>query len=113
MLKHGGGVQQAALKYGLPADKWLDLSTGINPIGWVVPEISAAKWLRLPEDDDGLANLGTRLRMGQFLFSQTSQALSQSTPGRRVHVFMPEATLSKMKCLRFEKLKRPAFYQET
>ena len=30
--------------------------------------------------------------MGQFLFSQTSQALSQSTPGRRVHIFMPEAT---------------------
>ena len=32
--------------------------------------------------------------MGQFLFSQTSQALSQSTPGRRVHVFMPEATFA-------------------
>ena len=45
-------------------------------------------------DDDGLANLGGRLRIGQFLFSQTSQALSQSTPGRRVHVFMPEATFA-------------------
>ena len=45
-------------------------------------------------DDDGLANLGGRLRVGQFLFSQTSQALSQSTPGRRVHVFMPEATFA-------------------
>jgi hypothetical protein len=43
-------------------------------------------------DDDGLANLGGRIRVGQFLFSQTSQALSQSTPGRRVHVYMPEAT---------------------
>ncbi len=45
-------------------------------------------------DDDGLANLGARLRIGQFLFSQTSQALSQSTPGRRVHIFMPEATFA-------------------
>jgi len=45
-------------------------------------------------DDDGLANLGARLRVGQFLFSQTSQALSQSTPGRRVHIFMPEATFA-------------------
>jgi hypothetical protein len=43
-------------------------------------------------DDDGLANLGVRVRMGQFLFSQTSEALSHSTPGRRVHVFMPEGT---------------------
>ncbi len=45
-------------------------------------------------DDDGLANLGGRIRVGQFLFSQTSQALSQSTPGRRVHIFMPEATFA-------------------
>ncbi len=45
-------------------------------------------------DDDGLQNLGVRVRMGQFLFSQTSQALSQSTPGRRVHIFMPEATFA-------------------
>ena len=45
-------------------------------------------------DDDGLHNLGARLRIGQFLFSQTSESLSHSTPGRRVHVFMPEATFA-------------------
>lgn len=45
-------------------------------------------------DDDGLANLGARFRVGQFLFSQTSESLSHSTPGRRVHIFMPEATLA-------------------
>ena len=43
-------------------------------------------------DSRGLQNLGVRLRAGQFLFSQTSEALSHSTPGRRIHVFMPEAT---------------------
>ena len=43
-------------------------------------------------DDDGLNNLGARIRVGQFLFSQTSEALSHSTPGRRVHIFMPEST---------------------
>ncbi len=46
------------------------------------------------QDDDGLQNLGARLRIGQFLFSQTSEALSHSTPGRRVHIFMPEATFA-------------------
>lgn len=45
-------------------------------------------------DDDGLQNLGARFRTGQFLFSQTSESLSHSTPGRRVHIFMPEATLA-------------------
>jgi len=45
-------------------------------------------------DDEGLHNLGARVRVGQFLFSQTSEALSHSTPGRRVHIWMPEATLA-------------------
>ncbi|HHJ35120.1 MAG TPA: hypothetical protein ENJ87_05080, partial [Gammaproteobacteria bacterium] len=44
------------------------------------------------QDDDGLHNLGARIRVGQFLFSQTSESLSHSTPGRRVHMFFPEAT---------------------
>jgi predicted porin len=43
-------------------------------------------------DDKGLQNLGGRIRIGQFLFSQTSESLSHSTPGRRIHIFMPEAT---------------------
>jgi len=43
-------------------------------------------------DDNGLHNLGARFRMGQFLFSQTSESLSHSTPGRRVHMFFAEAT---------------------
>ncbi|HEC11852.1 MAG TPA: hypothetical protein ENI80_01125 [Acidiferrobacteraceae bacterium] len=42
--------------------------------------------------DDGSKGLGMRFRMGQFLFSQTSETLSNSTPGRRVHIWMPEAT---------------------
>ncbi|NOQ89822.1 MAG: hypothetical protein GQ549_02640, partial [Gammaproteobacteria bacterium] len=44
------------------------------------------------QDDNGLHNLGARIRVGQFLFSQTSESLSHSTPGRRVHMFFPEAT---------------------
>ena len=43
-------------------------------------------------DDSGLHNLGARIRMGQFLFSATSESLSHSTPGRRVHMFFAEAT---------------------
>lgn len=43
-------------------------------------------------DADDLANLGMRVRVGQFLFSQTSQELSRSTPGNRVHIFFTGAT---------------------
>ena len=53
-------------------------------------------------DDNGLHKLGARFRLGQFLFSQTSEALSHSTPGRRVHMFFPEITF-------FNSLRRRTF----
>ncbi|MBU2872709.1 threonine-phosphate decarboxylase CobD [Marinobacter salexigens] len=54
MLEHGGRLNKAAERWGIPPAQWLDLSTGINPIGWPVPEIPAELWQRLPEADDGL-----------------------------------------------------------
>lgn len=54
MLEHGGRLNEAAERWGIPRANWLDLSTGINPIGWPVPEIPAELWQRLPEADDGL-----------------------------------------------------------
>lgn len=52
--EHGGRIRAAAEKWGIPADQWLDLSTGINPRGWAVPDIPEEVWRRLPEPDDGL-----------------------------------------------------------
>ena len=52
---HGGRLNQAARDWGIPVDDWLDLSTGVNPWPWPVPEIPPRVWQRLPEDDDGLA----------------------------------------------------------
>ncbi|MFP3976577.1 threonine-phosphate decarboxylase CobD [Marinobacter sp. KMM 10035] len=54
MLEHGGRLNKAAERCGIPRSEWLDLSTGINPNGWPVPEIPAELWQRLPEADDGL-----------------------------------------------------------
>ena len=31
---HGGRLNAAAARYGIPREQWLDLSTGINPNGW-------------------------------------------------------------------------------
>ncbi len=53
-FQHGGQVLAAAKRYGIPRDGWLDLSTGINPMGWPVPGVPREVWNRLPEDDDGL-----------------------------------------------------------
>ena len=54
MLEHGGRLREAAAHYNLPLENWLDLSTGINPEAWPVPNLSASCWQRLPEANDGL-----------------------------------------------------------
>lgn len=54
MLDHGGGILTAARRYGIAAEQWLDLSTGLNPLGWPVPELPSSVWQRLPEENDGL-----------------------------------------------------------
>jgi cobalamin biosynthesis protein CobC len=51
---HGGGINAAAREFNLPRERWLDLSTGINPNGYPIDTLPAEVWQRLPEDDDGL-----------------------------------------------------------
>jgi cobalamin biosynthetic protein CobC len=94
LLEHGGRLRQAAYSYGIPLQDWLDLSTGINPNGWPVPEIPGSCWLRLPEDDDEL------LPAAQAYYKNTSliavagsqaaiQILPQLRPISRVGVLHP------------------------
>lgn len=56
-LDHGGGVHNAARRWGIPPHHWLDLSTGISPWSWPVPAVPEHVWRRLPEDDDGLVDI--------------------------------------------------------
>lgn len=84
MLEHGGRLLRAAREYGIPAEDWLDLSTGISPFAWPVPPLPASAWHRLPEDDDGLAEAacayyGAR----QLLPVAGSQAAIQALPALR------------------------------
>nr|WP_314527842.1 threonine-phosphate decarboxylase CobD [uncultured Pseudomonas sp.] len=54
MLEHGGHLRKAALEYGIAEADWLDLSTGLAPWPFPVPDIPLRAWARLPENDDGL-----------------------------------------------------------
>jgi len=51
---HGGQLNAAARKYNIAVEKWIDLSTGINPDGWPIPELPASVYQRLPEENDEL-----------------------------------------------------------
>jgi cobalamin biosynthesis protein CobC len=45
---HGGRIDTAARLYPSAPHPWIDLSTGINPIAWPVPQIPLARYQRLP-----------------------------------------------------------------
>jgi cobalamin biosynthesis protein CobC len=47
--EHGGGVDGIAERYGIPRDRWLDLSTGINPNPYPLPDLAREYWHRLPD----------------------------------------------------------------
>lgn len=54
MLEHGGRLRQAAQRYDIALEDWLDLSTGVAPYGLSLPAVPAEAWARLPEVNDGL-----------------------------------------------------------
>ncbi|MBM4182487.1 MAG: threonine-phosphate decarboxylase [Betaproteobacteria bacterium] len=84
MLEHGGRLTAAARQYGIPVADWLDLSTGINPLGWPVPTIPPERWTRLPEEDDGLAEAACRYYGApRVLPVAGSQAAIQALPALR------------------------------
>lgn len=84
MLEHGGNLAAAALQYGIPHQDWLDLSTGINPHGYPIPEIPLSAWQRLPLRDDGLIDAAMAYYGCRFILPTAgSQAALQSLPALR------------------------------
>lgn len=74
---HGGDLAGAEARFGKPADGWLDLSTGINPLGWPVPALDAEIWRRLP--DGGL--MGRCLEAAARYYGVGEQAAVVAAPG--------------------------------
>lgn len=94
MLEHGGRLRQAAQRYGVAVDDWLDLSTGINPRPYPAPPVPLSAWHRLPEDDDGLEAAAAGYYGSAALLpvagSQPAiQALPMVLQGRRVSLLAP------------------------
>lgn len=46
---HGGGVDDAAARFGGDRADWIDLSTGINPAPYPLPPLDAQAWTALPD----------------------------------------------------------------
>ncbi|MGH1367853.1 MAG: threonine-phosphate decarboxylase CobD [Maritimibacter sp.] len=52
---HGGGLDAAVAKYGGTRAGWIDLSTGINPHPYPLPDLPADTWASLPDEAANLA----------------------------------------------------------
>lgn len=48
---HGGNLAGAEQLFGVPERGWVDLSTGINPDSYPIPEIASDLWARLPDSE--------------------------------------------------------------
>lgn len=84
MLEHGGKLDAAALRYGISVDRWLDLSTGINPHLYAPPDIPCSFWGRLPQEEDGLEQAARAYYGTQDLLAVAgSQAAIQALPRLR------------------------------
>lgn len=94
MLEHGGKLAAAAREHGIPLERWIDLSTGIHPVGYPVPPIPAQCWLRLPEEEDSLINIAAEYygtpHLRACAGSQAAiQALPYLRPKSRVGILSP------------------------
>lgn len=93
-LEHGGNIAAAAARYNIPAQQWIDLSTGISP--WVYPvyDVPASVWRDLPQADGELEQAAAHYyRCGQdaVLAVPGSQFALQALPALlpRGRVAMP------------------------
>jgi cobalamin biosynthesis protein CobC len=51
-LTHGGRLAEARRLFPLAPEPFIDLSTGINPVSYLVPPLPREAWTRLPEPDE-------------------------------------------------------------
>ncbi|MEP2716792.1 threonine-phosphate decarboxylase [Pseudophaeobacter sp.] len=74
---HGGNLSAAIAQYGGNRSDWIDLSTGINPAPYPLPEFAASDWSELP---DSAANEALQQAARQF-WSVPASAAVLPAPG--------------------------------
>lgn len=80
MVPHGGDLAAAEARWGRPAEGWLDLSTGINPVSYPVPAIDPAAWHRLPQHD----RLRALLETARTCYGAPAAAPVVAAPGTQI-----------------------------
>jgi len=86
VVAHGGDIDAARRRFPAAPEPWIDLSTGINPVPYPLPDLAPEAWTRLPTADDLAGLLATaRRRYGvtagsAIIAAPGTQALIQLLP---------------------------------
>lgn len=81
-IAHGGRLDEAAARFGGDAADWLDLSTGINPAAYPIPEIALKAWNRLPDADAQRA----ATEAARAAYGVGADAAISLAPGSQAHI---------------------------
>lgn len=80
-LLHGGQLQQIAKEYNIPPSDWLDVSTGIAPISYPIPDIPLSVWQQLPQQNLALISAAQQYyQCSQLMITNGSQAIIKALP---------------------------------
>lgn len=80
-LIHGGQLQQVAEQYQIPMSEWLDLSTGIAPISYPIPDIPLSAWQQLPQRSPELIAAAKQYyQCSALVVTNGSQAIIKALP---------------------------------
>ncbi|PYE90024.1 threonine-phosphate decarboxylase [Phyllobacterium leguminum] len=89
VIEHGGALDRAIARFGGNQADWLDLSTGINPEAFPLPEITPEVWNRLPDE----ALLDKALAAARSYYSVADGAFIVAAPGTQALIqIVPELT---------------------
>ncbi|GGK68225.1 threonine-phosphate decarboxylase [Amphritea balenae] len=100
MPLHGGDIYSASVRYGIPAPQWLDLSTGLNPESYPLPQLDAAAFQRLPYlNPDFIAAAAHYYGNDQLMPCNGSQLIIQALPQCLEQEYLPPGVQEKLPVL--------------
>ncbi|WP_025565698.1 threonine-phosphate decarboxylase [Psychromonas sp. SP041] len=80
-ILHGGQLSRVAKQYQIPEKDWLDLSTGIAPFSYPIPDIPQQAWQNLPTISENLIEVAKAYYQTQYCWPVAgSQALIEKLP---------------------------------
>ncbi|VAW13977.1 L-threonine 3-O-phosphate decarboxylase [hydrothermal vent metagenome] len=83
-VEHGGDLAAATAAFGTPPDGWLDLSTGINPNAYPMPDLPPRLWSARP-DAHALERL---CEVARAAYGVAQNAALIATPGAQAAISM-------------------------